>query len=159
MTFETTTNLTAQDVVNYALDGLVTMLRHESSCEVDAPGIAAIIDLIRGRMDDVGIAAEERTAHQSRFRTSFNELGNIGLFKDEFIRATTMDNEAVVEDVRAALATFCRLIGEHDERPITGREVHALANVINRRLDDFVIGADLSEALADTHRASAGAAA
>lgn len=159
MTFETKTNLTAQDVVAYALDGLVTLLSHETACVVDARGIAAIIDLIRDKLAEVHPAPEGVSQRSTPNRAVFQQIGNVGLFKDDFIRVAADNNETVIEDVRMSLDAFCGLVGEHDARPIAGREVWALANVIHHRLDDYVIGADLSEALADAHRASVAAAA
>ena len=159
MTFETKNNLTAQDVVAYALDGLVTLLSHETACAVDARGIAAIIDLIRDKLAEVHPAPDGVSRRAAPDRSAFQQFADVGLFKEEFIRVAAWENEQVIDEVRMSLDAFCGLTGEHDARPIAGREAWALANVIHNRLDDYVIGADLSEAMADAHRATVEAAA
>ena len=157
MTFESQNDYAVQDTVAYALDGLVSLLGGKDVM-IDSRGLAAMIDMIRGHLNNLSFLRDDpacashlracRDRHANR-KAGIKDLASIAVFKDEFIRATSMDNETVVEDVRDALNSLSLIFGEMQEKTISGQEVWALINVVHHRLDDFVIGKDLSEALAD----------
>jgi hypothetical protein len=119
-----------------------------------------MIDVIRQKLDEVWAmpeALKRRAAYNdARLQASANVSQKT--FEREFIRVAESENVDVIYDVKTALDAFCALIGDFDERPIMGREVWAIANVIRLRLDDFVEGKDLSQALADVREPSALAA-